>query len=116
MNVDIVHLAELHLGREALYRAGDRLTLLKTMPAETARLSDDELLLLPGAEPNVHLGGHWISFFPKPVYWTLDRKEAQPFVENDPKLGKIYHVGPTEDVLKRMQDDKGPWWNEHPQE
>lgn len=114
MNVEIVHLAELHLGREALDRAGDRLTLLKTMHAETARLSDDKLLLLPGEEPNVHLGGHWISFFPKPVYWTLDRKEGQPFVENDPKLGKIYHVGSQEDVLKLMEDEKGLMWTAHP--
>lgn len=114
MNVDIVHLAELHLGREALDRAGDRLTLLKTMHAETERLSDDKLLLLPGEEPNVELGGHWISFFPKPVYWTLDRKEGQPFVENDPKLGKIYHVGSQEDVLKLMQDEKGLMWTAHP--
>lgn len=114
MNVEIVHLAELHLGREALDRAGDRLTLLKTMHAETERLSDDELLLLPGEEPNVHLGGHWISFFPKPVYWTLDRKEGQPFVENDPKLGKVYHVGSPDDVLKLMRAENGLMWTAHP--
>jgi hypothetical protein len=114
MNVDIVHLAELHLGREALDRAGDRMTLLKTMHAETARLSDDKLLLLPGEEPNVHLGGHWISFFPKPVYWTLDRKEGQPFVEEDPKLGKVYHVGSQDDVLKLMQEEHGLMWTAHP--
>jgi len=114
MNVDIVHLAELHLGREALDRAGDRMTLLKTMHAETERLSDDKLLLLPGEEPNVHLGGHWISFFPKPVYWTLDRKEGQPFVEDDARLGKVYHVGSQEDVLKLMQAERGLMWTAHP--
>jgi len=114
MNVDIVHLAELHLGKEALDRAGDRLTLLKTMHAETKRLSDDKLLLLPGEEPNVHLGGHWISFFPKPVYWTLDRKDGQPFVEDDPKLGKVYHVGSQDDVLKLMQAEHGLMWTAHP--
>ena len=37
--------------------------MLKAMHDECARLSDDEFLLLPGEEPNVHLGGHWISFF-----------------------------------------------------
>ncbi|MCW4463852.1 hypothetical protein OK349_19270 [Sphingomonas sp. BT-65] len=114
MNVEIVHLAELHLPRKALDRAGDRLTLLRTMHAETARLSDDRLLLLPGEEPNVHLGGHWISFFPRPVYWTLDRKQGQPFVENDPQLGKVYHVGSPEDVLKLMEAERGLMWTAHP--
>lgn len=114
MNVEIVHLAELHLPKEALDRAGDRLTLLRTMHAETKRLSDDTLLLLPGEEPNAHLGGHWISFFPKPVYWTLDRKEGQPFVEEDSTLGKIYHVGSQEDVLNLMKAEQGLMWTAHP--
>lgn len=114
MNVEIVHLAELHLPKEALDRAGDRLTLLRTMHAETKRLSDDTLLLLPGEEPNAHLGGHWISFFPKPVYWTLDRKEGQPFVEEDSTLGKVYHVGSQEDVLNLMKAEQGLMWTAHP--
>ncbi|WP_146150911.1 CehA/McbA family metallohydrolase domain-containing protein [Allosphingosinicella deserti] len=114
MNVEIVHLAELHLGNKELDRAGDRLTLLKTIHGETARLSDDQLLLLPGEEPNVHLGGHWLSMFPKPVYWTLDRKEGQPFVEDDPVLGKVYHVGSSDDVLKLMEVERGLMWTAHP--
>ncbi|KQR85267.1 hypothetical protein ASG07_16490 [Sphingomonas sp. Leaf343] len=114
MNVEIVHLAELHLSREDLNRAGDRLTLLKTIHAETARLSDDRLLLLPGEEPNVHLGGHWLSLFPKPVFWTLDRTPQQPFVEDDPTLGKVYHVGSQQDVLNLMKAENGLMWTAHP--
>ncbi|HEX2083861.1 MAG TPA: hypothetical protein VHF86_10315, partial [Xanthomonadaceae bacterium] len=114
MNVEIVHLGELHLSAEDLDRAGDRLTLLKTIHEETARLSDDDFLLLPGEEPNVHLGGHWMSLFPKPVYWTLDRKPGQPFVENDPELGKVYHVGSAADVLRLMQAEQGLMWTAHP--
>lgn len=114
MNVEIVHLGELHLSREDLARAGDRLALLKAIHDETARLSDDRLLLLPGEEPNVHLGGHWLSLFPKPVYWTLDRKPGQPFVENDPALGKVYHVGSSKDVLDLMTAEQGLMWTAHP--
>lgn len=114
MNVEIVHLGELHLSGEDLDRAGDRLTLLRTIHAETARLSDDAFLLLPGEEPNVHLGGHWMSLFPKPVYWTLDRKPGQPFVETDPALGKVYHVGSSADVLRLMEAEQGLMWTAHP--
>lgn len=114
MGVEIVHLAELHLSREDLDRAGDRLTLLKTIHDETARLSDDRLLLLPGEEPNVHLGGHWLSLFPKPVYWTLDREPGQPFVEDDPVRGKVYHVGSPADVLALMKAENGLMWTAHP--
>ncbi|MBB3695842.1 hypothetical protein [Sphingomonas sp. BK580] len=114
MNVEIVHLAELHLSREDLDRAGDRLTLLKTIHDETARLSDDRLLLLPGEEPNVHLGGHWLSLFPRPVNWTLDRQPGQPFVEDDPVRGKVYHVGTSADVLALMKAENGLMWTAHP--
>src|SRR5690606_19087871 len=114
MNVEIVHLGELHLSGEDLDRAGDRLTLLRTIHAETARLSDDGFLLLPGEEPNVHLGGHWMSLFPKPVYWTHDRKPGQPFVEAHPRLGKVYHVGSAGDVLRLMQAEGGLMWAAHP--
>ena len=39
-----------------------RLVELQVLHSECARLSDGELLVLPGEEPNCHLGGHWISF------------------------------------------------------
>ena len=35
----------------------------------------------PGSSP-----GHWMSLFPKPVYWTMDREPGQPFVEEDPEV------------------------------
>ena len=70
---DIVHLAEFHYEDGSRIAETNRLHQLKVMHDETRRLSDSELLLLPGEEPNVHLGGHWISLFPKPVNWTLNR-------------------------------------------
>ena len=113
VGLNIAHLAEFHLG-DGDMKAADRLTRLKTLHAECARLSDDRFLLLPGEEPNVHLGGHWLSFFPRPVYWTLDRKQGQPFIESDATLGKVYHVGNADDVLKLMEAEHGLMWTAHP--
>ena len=113
--MQIVHLAEFHnrLGRSR--RDPDKaLPLLETLHAECARLSDEEFLLLPGEEPNVHLGGHWISFFPRPVMWVLNRAKGKPFVEEHPKFGRVYHVGSPEDVLKLMEVEKGLMWTAHP--
>jgi hypothetical protein len=76
-------------------------------------LSDTELLVLPGEEPNVHLGGHWMSFFPKPVYWVLNRATGKPFVEEMPGYGTVYHVGSADDVLELMQREKGLMWTAH---
>ena len=69
MGVDIVHLAEFHFGATPRMDQTQRLEHLEHLHAEAQRLSDAKFLLLPGEEPNVHLGGHWISFFPQPVYW-----------------------------------------------
>ena len=113
--MQIVHLAEFHnrLGRSR--RDPDKaLPLLETLHTECARLSDKEFLLLPGEEPNVHLGGHWISFFPRPVMWVLNRAKGKPFVEEHPKFGRVYHVGSPEDVLKLMEAEKGLMWTAHP--
>jgi hypothetical protein len=111
--VDIVHLAEFHHGWTPGQKTPDRLRMLKVMHEECARLSDDELLLLPGEEPNVHLGGHWISFFPKPVYWVLNRGATEPFEEMVAGYGKVYHVGSPEDVLKLMETENGLMWTAH---
>ena len=76
--VDIVHLAEFHV-QHTPEMNDQRLSLLKTLHGECRRLSGKNFLLLPGEEPNVHLGGHWISLFPRPVYWQLHPKPGTPF-------------------------------------
>jgi len=113
--IQIVHLAEFHnrLGRSRRDPM-KALPLLQTLHDECARLSDDGFLLLPGEEPNVHLGGHWISFFPRPVMWVLNRSKNKPFTEEHPKFGRIYHLGSPEDVLKLMEREGGLMWTAHP--
>ena len=111
--VDIVHLAEFHVGRTPEFFAL-RLSDLRLMHQECERLSDETLLVLPGEEPNAHLGGHWISFIPKPVYWTFQRGPDEPFVEEVPPYGKVYRVGSSDDILKLMDAEGGLMWTAHP--
>ena len=111
--VDIVHLAEFHVGGTPRLPTKERLAQLQTLHEECARVSDAELLVLPGEEPNVHLGGHWLSFFPKPVYWVLNRTANQPFAEDVPGYGTVYHVGSADDVLRLMEKEHGLMWTAH---
>src|SRR5262249_34997502 len=84
--VDIVHLAEFHVAHTPEFIT-ERLRHLRTLHSECRRLSNDRFLLLPGEEPNVYLGGHWISLFPRPVYWLLHPKPGTPFAQQVDGLG-----------------------------
>lgn len=107
MGLDIVHLAEFHNGRTPKLKAPERLAQLKLMHEECDRLSTRKFLLLPGEEPNVHLGGHWISFFPKPVYCVLNRSKEAPFVTQEAGIGTVYHVGNAADALELFKRENG---------
>lgn len=69
--------------------------------------------MLPGEEPNEFFGGHWLAFFPKPVYWIMSRKPDMPFVTNNSKYGKVYRVSDKEDMLKLLQLENGLAWTAH---
>jgi len=114
MGIDIAHLAEFHFGHTPRMPSDERLHHLDLLHAECRRLSDDSFLLLPGEEPNVHLGGHWISLFPKPVNWVLNRPDEKPFVADDPERGRVYHVGSEADVYRLLQMENGLAWTAHP--
>ena len=113
MGVEIVHLGEFHKGKTPRLKAPERLAQLKLMHEECDRLSTRKFLLLPGEEPNVHLGGHWVSLFPKPVYWVLNRGKDTPFMEQRPGYGTVYHVGNSKDVLNLFQKENGLNWTAH---
>ena len=114
MGVDMVHMAEFHFGRTPGLGTEERLSELKVMHDEFSRLSDDEFLLIPGEEPNVHFGSHWLSLFPKPVYWVLNQNDGQPFEQTIAGYGTVYHVGSSDDVLKLLQKENGLAWTAHP--
>ena len=114
LGVDVVHLAEFHSRETPSMTTSERVRRLELLHAECKRLSGDDFLLLPGEEPNVHLGGHWISFFPKPVYWVLNRAAGTPFVTDHPRFGKVYHLGDEADVLRLFEAERGLAWTAHP--
>jgi hypothetical protein len=87
---------------------------LKTLHGECRRLSDERFLVLPGEEPNVHLGGHWISLFPRPVYWLLHPRQRAPFEQEVKGYGTVYAVRNPQDVLRLMEKEKGLMWTAHP--
>ena len=97
---EIVHLAEFH-NRLGPARRDHRKTLpmLKAMHDECARLSDDEFLLLPGEEPNVHRR-------PLDQFSAPGDVGAQAFIEEHPQYGRVYHVGSADEVLKLFEMEK----------
>jgi len=121
MGVDMVHLAEFHGDGHPDDPGPRRLSELQSMFDECRRLSDSELLLIPGEEANAYLGlsapdrhaGHWLYLFPKPVYWTMKRSAGQPFREENPNLGPVYHVGSRADMLKLLEVEDGLAWTAH---
>lgn len=111
--VDIVHLAEFHYTAHPKGPDEQRLKELHALFEQCKRLSDDTLLLLPGEEPNEFFGGHWLSLFPKPVYWIMSREKGSAFSENHPSYGKIYHIGDKKDMLKLLEQEHGLAWTAH---
>ncbi|MHA4844227.1 hypothetical protein ACX0G7_08690 [Flavitalea antarctica] len=114
MGVDIVHLGEFHT--VAHQRGPDELRLkeLHEMFKMCTRYSDEDFLLLPGEEPNEFLGGHWLQFFPKPVYWIMSRAKDVPFISQHPDYGKIYRVSNKNEMLKLLELENGLAWTAHP--
>ncbi len=121
MGVNIVHLAEFHGDGHPQDPGAVRLAEMEAMFAECRRLSDDSLLFLPGEEANVHLGprepgknaGHWLYLFPKPVYWTMKRAKGEPFSEDRPGMGTVYHVGNRDDMARLIDAEHGLAWTAH---
>lgn len=111
--INIVHLAEFHYTAHPKGPDSNRLNELHALFAQCKRLSDKNFLLLPGEEPNEFFGGHWLVFFPNPVYWIMSRKPDMPFVTNNSKYGKVYRVSDKEEMLKLLQLENGLAWTAH---
>jgi hypothetical protein len=111
--IDIAHLGEFHYTAHPKGPDDQRLKELKALFDMCRKFSDKKFLLLPGEEPNEFLGGHWLAFFPNPVYWIMSRKPGAPLVEPDPAFGKVYRIGNKEDMLQLLEKEGGLAWTAH---
>jgi hypothetical protein len=78
------------------------------------KASDKDFLVTNWEEPTAYFGGHYNVMFPKNVYWTKVRNPGQPFTENLPGFGKVYHTGSTTDVQQMLDAENGYWFHAHP--
>ncbi len=122
MGVNMVHLAEFHGDGHQKDPGPLRLPELDWMFRECRRLSRDDFLLIPGEEVNTFLGlpapgrhpGHWMSLFPRPVYWIMRREPDQPFVTQVRPYGRVYRVGNREEMIRLLRTEGGLVWAAHP--
>ena len=114
MGVNIVHLGEFHYTAHPKGPDDLRLKELHALFDECERLSDADFLLLPGEEPNEFFGGHWMAFFPKPVYWIMSRDQNGSFVSEDKNYGTVYRIGNEAEMQKLLELENGLVWTAHP--
>ena len=71
---------------------------------EMARLQSrpkDRFLVMPNQEMfNYPLPAHNDILISHPTYWVDSRKPGEPLVEDNPKYGKVYHIGSPADLIR----------------
>ena len=116
LGINILYLGDFHDDSDPRDPGPKRFMEEKVYFDASKRFSDKNFLIIPAEEPNAFLGGHWYLMTPKPVYFSHaePRPAGQPFEENDPKYGHVYHLGSPEDVLKMVEKEQGIFWTAHP--
>jgi hypothetical protein len=114
LGINIAMMSDFHGDGHAKDSGELRLRDQRTYFEACRRHSDRDFLIMPGEEPNAHLGGHYTTVFPRPVYWTHVRQPGQPLVERHPEHGAVYHVGSAADELEMLQREGGLVWQAHP--
>ncbi|HEV2173236.1 MAG TPA: hypothetical protein VGR71_06705, partial [Nitrospira sp.] len=116
LGVNILYLGDFHDDSDPRDPGPKRFAEEKVYFDGAQRVSDKDFLVIPAEEPNAYLGGHWYLMTPKPVYFShaVPRPADQPFEENDPTYGHVYHLGSADDVLKMVNQEQGIMWTAHP--
>jgi hypothetical protein len=114
LGINMVILADFHSDSHPSDPGPIRFTEQNVYFEGCRRFSDYDFLLIPGEEADANFGGHYMTFLPRPVYWSHVRTHGQQFVENDPKYGKVYHVGSPAEELEFLNREGGLMWQAHP--
>ena len=116
LGINILYLGDFHDDSDPRDPGPKRFMEQKVYFQASQRLSDKNFLVIPAEEPNAYLGGHWYLMTPKPVYFSHaePRPAGQPFEEEDPVYGHVYHLGSADDVLKMVNKEQGIFWTAHP--
>jgi hypothetical protein len=78
------------------------------------RASDADFLVLPWEEPSAFFGGHYNILYPRPLFYSKQRKAEQPPVEQDTTFGKVYHLGSVDETQRMLEAENGYWYTAHP--
>jgi hypothetical protein len=114
IGINIVGISEFHADQLRDDFGPGRFEDEKVVYEMSRRQSDTDFLVFPWELSVDSLGSDWDVVFPKPVYWTKRRKPGQPFTEDLPGFGKVYHLDGPADVLKFVTDEHGLWITGHP--
>ena len=114
LGINIAMMSDFHSDSHPTDPGPLRLAEQKVYFEASRRHSDRDFLIIPAEEPNRNLGAHYNATFARPVYWTMVRRQGQPFVETIPEYGKVYHVGSLADELEMLQAEDGYVWLAHP--
>ena len=130
LGVNILYLADFHDDSHPSDPGPIRFAEQKVYFEGSQRVSDKDFLVIPAEEPDAYIGGHWYLMTPKPVYYTHtlgphepkagpstgnSRPEGQPFEEDLPGYGHVYHLGSAEDILNFVNKENAILWTTHPE-
>ena len=114
LGLNVIGLSDFHFELHASDAGALRLADQKDYFEASRRASDKDFLVVPWEEPSAFFGGHYNIIWPKDVYWTKVRRPGQPFVEEVPGYGKVYHTGSAADVQTMMDAEGAYWYHAHP--
>ena len=114
VGLNIIGLSDFHGGLNPDDPGPKRFQDWKDYGEAAQKASDADFLVTPWEEPSAYFGGHYNTMFPKNVYWSKVREAGQPYTENDPTFGTVYHIGNAEEMQQLLDDENGYWFHAHP--